>query len=128
MILLWYPHWTEDGSQSSVQAKLRKDLKKRPELMLRVETFLARLKQLKSLVPLEQTEDIAPLGGGLLEMRIPKTLRGGVVRIYFCYAAGDEQTIILLEAELKNERAPNKVDVARKRMRFYQEHTKRYMK
>jgi hypothetical protein len=64
-----------------------------------------------------KSDQIGQLGDGLYEMRIPKSKRGGVVRIYFCYSESNRQELILLDSELKHETAPSKLKIARKRLR-----------
>jgi len=39
----------------------------------------------------------------LYEFKIPRTRRGGVVRIYFAYSKNEENAIVLFTAELKKK-------------------------
>ena len=93
--------------------------------MLKVETFLLTVKALTDLQDLLKSGQIAALGDSLYEMRIPKTLKGGVVRIYFCHASENPQILFLLEAEFKHDKEAQKIPSARKRLTEYQEIEKR---
>jgi len=117
VILYWYPAAGEDANESPVWKRLKKDLSKHKELMLLVETFLDTVRRNGSLDLMLKSEQIGQLGDGLYEMRIPKSKRGGVVRIYFCYSESNRQELILLDSELKHETAPSKLKIARKRLR-----------
>ena len=125
MRLLWYPEYSPDNSSSSVWKSLRKDLAKRHDLMLLVEAFLKKLAPIKDLAELQKSEEIFPVGEGLWEMRIPKTRKGGVVRIYFCYKPDCPETLVLLEAELKHDKAGSGIPSARQRQTQYYEKLKR---
>ena len=54
-------------------------------------------------------------------MRIPPTRKGGVFRIYFCYSKepNEKDTLILLAAELKHEKEPQKLNTARSNLKNY---------
>lgn len=119
MRILWYPNFGEDSESSPVQNRLRKDLKKRHDLMLRVETFLKKVRTLAELSALENSGEVEALGDGLFEMKIPKTASGGVVRLYFCYAESDAGTIVLLEFELKHNKEAMRISEARRRRNEY---------
>lgn len=119
MKLIWYPAFLESDEGASVKAFIRKDLAKHQDLRLRVEAFLAQLKDLQDPQPLFNTEQLAPVRDGLFEMRIPKRRRGGVVRIYYCFDNDDRKTWVLLDAELKHETAPARTDTALQRMALY---------
>lgn len=119
MRILWYPYLGDDNQDSPVQNRLRKDLKKRYDLMLRVETFLKKVRTLAELSALEFSGEVEALGDGLFEMKIPKTASGGVVRLYFCYAEKQADTLILLEAELKHAKRPKQINNARHRRTEY---------
>lgn len=121
MRVLWYPDGAEVGESSPVWNTLKRDLKKRQDLMLKVETFLRRVRGLTDLEPLLKSEEIWALGDGLWEMRIPKTASGGVVRIYFCKDQAKPANLILLDAELKHKKAPARRDTAHKRMNEYRQ-------
>ena len=119
MKLIWYPDFLESFEGASVQAFISKELAKYPDLRLRVETFLKKLQALQDPQPLFNSEQLAPLGAGLFEMRVPKRRRGGVVRIYYCVGKDDLKTWVLLDAELKHETAPGRTETALKRMAIY---------
>jgi hypothetical protein len=117
--LIWYPDFLESNEGASVKAFIRKELAQYPDLRLRVEAFLEKLKVLLDPQPLFKSEHLAPLGNGLFEMRIPKRRRGGVVRIYYCVGKDDQKTWVLLDAELKHETAPGRTGTAHRRMAIY---------
>lgn len=112
MILKWYPSYLENDPDSDVRSFIRKDLAKYRELQVLVESFLGRVMEVSDLQPFFDSKQIAPLGADLFEMRIPKTRRGGVVRIYFCRHPGNKRELILLDAELKHEKAPARTATA----------------
>lgn len=78
MNVLWYRDYTGHNDDSVVWRTLKSALKKHPDVMLRVEVFLKRVQELDSLDAQERSGEIASLGGGLAEMRIPKTRQCGV--------------------------------------------------
>jgi len=116
----WYPQFLDPEAPAKVQRFIEKDLKKYPDLQLRVRAFLVSVKKVDALEIYYTSVEIVKLGGGLLEMRIPPKRRGGVVRIYFCLNPEDSQELILLDAELKHETEPDRTDIAKKRLQEYQ--------
>lgn len=124
MKLIWYPSCLESDEDASVKAFIHKDLAKFPELRLRTQTFLDKLKIVQDLQTLFNSEQLAPLSDGLFEMRIPKRRRGGVVRIYYCVGGNDSNILVLLDAELKHETAPSRTETAYRRMATYIKSTK----
>ncbi|MEI6389316.1 MAG: hypothetical protein WCQ50_22135 [Spirochaetota bacterium] len=125
MKLLWYPDYGDTRDASSVYRNLAKDLAREKILLVQVEAFLERVESLADLGQMAQSEQVAPLGNGLHEMRIPKVRTGGVVRIYFCHAIADHQTLVLLEAEFKHTKAAQKRPSAERRLSEYREREKR---
>jgi putative component of toxin-antitoxin plasmid stabilization module len=117
--LEYYPEDAEPNCEGYVKEFLRKDLKKRRDLRSRVESFFAKLETMKDLGPLFRSGQLASLGDGLYEMRIPPVAHGGVVRIYYCECPNDSLRMMLLDAELKHEKAASRHDAARKRMVRY---------
>jgi len=98
--------------------------KQRNDLFLRVKSFLEKLKKEKDItnyLKIQQMEKFTGDKEGLYEMRIPKQARGGVVRIYFCFSETEENTIILLDLELKHKKKPMRLDVAHTKMLRYKE-------
>lgn len=102
-----------------------KDLSKyRPDLYLRVKSFLSVLKNVTDITPYLQNEQIYKFTqkyDGLYEMRIPKQGKGGVFRIYFCFSTLSLQTLILLCAELKHKKKTMKLDSALTKLKQYKD-------
>jgi hypothetical protein len=120
MKLMFYPEQLDSKKEGLVQEFIRKVLKKHNDLRLRVEKFFEKVRESKSLDPFYKDDTIAPLRG-ILEMRIPKTRSGGVVRIYFCKHPKIMDLLVLLDAELKKDTEPSKVDRALERLSIFQE-------
>jgi len=117
---MWYPIFLDPEASPKVQTFLTKDLKKYPDLVLRVRTFLKAVEKVSTLLPYYKSEEMKKIEGDLHEMRIPQRRRGGVVRIYFCVNPHDSQELILLDAELKHETEPGRIQTALQRLRQYQ--------
>lgn len=102
-----------------------KDLSRhRPDLYLRVKSFLKVLSAVMDLSPFLLNEQIYKFPkeyDGLYEMRIPKQAKGGVFRIYFCTAINEISTLILLCAELKHKKEPMKLGTAFAKLKQYRE-------
>lgn len=102
-----------------------KDLSRhRPDLYLRVKSFLKVLSTVMDLSPFLLNEQIYKFPkeyDGLYEMRIPKQAKGGVFRIYFCMAINEISTLILLCAELKHKKEPMKLGTAFTKLKQYRE-------
>lgn len=128
MRLTWYPQHLDPSASAKVKEFFTKELKKHADLRERVGSFLENIAKVNDLQLLFEAEKIAPLSGGLYEMRIPPRRRGGVVRIYYCHDPVDYQTLYLLDAELKHETAPGRTDTAKKRMNEYFEYRRRNLK
>ena len=63
--------------------------KRRPDLYLRVKSFLMALLNVVDILPYLKNEQIYKFQKdkeGLYEMRIPKQAHAGVFRIYFCFS------------------------------------------
>ena len=69
------------------------------------------------------------IGDGIIEMRIPKTDKRGVFRIYYCNSELkiENNASILLEAEYKDE-DPKKIELAKSKKSEYLEEIKRRRK
>lgn len=96
----------------------------RPDLYLRVKSFLKVLSAVMDLSPFLLNEQIYKFPkeyDGLYEMRIPKQAKGGVFRIYFCMAINEISTLILLCAELKHKKEPMKLGTAFTKLKQYRE-------
>ena len=98
--------------------------KRRPDLYLRVKSFLLNLLAVTDLLPYLKNGQIYKFPAdkdGIYEMRIPKQARGGVFRIYFCRSINDLQMLILLCAELKHKKEPMKISNAIEKMKQYKD-------
>lgn len=98
--------------------------RRRPDLYLRVKSFLKVLSAVMDLSPFLLNEQIYKFPreyGGLYEMRIPKQAKGGVFRIYFCMAINEISTLILLCAEMKHKKEPMKLATAFTKLKQYRE-------
>lgn len=98
--------------------------KRRPDLYLRVKSFLLNLLTVTDLLPFLKNGQIYKFPAdkdGLYEMRIPKQAHGGVFRIYFCRSITELQMLILLCAELKHKKEPMKLSNATEKMKQYRE-------
>ena len=119
------PENTEPKDEIGDVGKELEDLsKRRPDLYLRVKSFLLMLKRVLDLTPYLQNSQIYRFPkeyDGLYEMRIPKQARGGVFRIYFCMSLRELNTLILLCAELKHKKEPMKLATAFSKLKQYRE-------
>ena len=126
MKLLFYPD-PEEYSQNislekpvgAVRKEIIKLVPKHKDLYLLVKDYLNKLVGITDLSLEYQREILFDLGCGLHEMRIPKIRRGGVFRIYFCYAVSNLGVLILLDAELKHDTKPKKTSSARDKLEDY---------
>lgn len=118
MNILWYRDYTDHQDDSVVWRTLKSALKKHPDVMARVEVFLKNVQAAETLTALEKSREVEHMGEKLHEMRIPKTRKGGVARIYFAYA-NEPNTIVILDAEFKHERQANKTESARQRLKAF---------
>lgn len=132
MKFITYPYSTpfdpDETEPKNLVGDVEKELsdlsKQRNDLYLRVKSFLGKLKKVKDITNYLKNQQIEKFSGdkeGLYEMRIPKQARGGVVRIYFCFSVTEENTIILLDLELKHKKKPMRLDVAHTKMLRYKE-------
>lgn len=126
MIFLFYPDPTECSQSVPLEkptGPVRKEIisltPKHKDLYLLVKDYLNKLLAMTDLSQEYQREVLFDLGGGLHEMRIPKTRRGGVFRIYFCYATDNPGILVLLDAELKHQKEPKKISSAQGKMEDY---------
>ncbi|SMP57642.1 hypothetical protein [Fibrobacter sp. UWB10] len=98
--------------------------KRRPDLYLRVKSFLMALLNVVDILPYLKNEQMYKFQKdkeGLYEMRIPKQAHAGVFRIYFCFSITELQTLILLCAELKHKKEPMKLGNAVEKLKQYKE-------
>lgn len=98
-------------------------------LYLKVVDFLDKLSVEDDLTDYFKLELLSGLGDGLNEMRIPKTDRRGVFRIYYCDSELERENgaSILLDAEYKDGE-PKKIETGRARRREYLEEIKKERK
>lgn len=98
-------------------------LEKQIKLYVIVKEFLIELEKVTDLSIYYKSERLRDLGDGLHEMRIPKKRRGGVFRLYFCYHNLDVKSdvLILLDAELKHKKKPQRMDIARDKLKEYKD-------
>jgi hypothetical protein len=94
--------------------------KKHKDLYTLVKDFLEKLLKSSDLSVYYRIEWLYDLGDGLHEMRIPKTRRGGVFRIYFGYARNRPDVLVLFDAELKHKPEPDRISSARKKLQDYE--------
>ncbi len=123
----WYPEPLTEDETPSVKEFIQKVLntKKKRRYFLLVNEFLKKLSECDSIDPYVKCQMILPLKKGLYEMRIPKTRKEGVVRIYFQFHPYLKTTLVLLDAEFKKEKEPSRLDCALGRMKQYNEYAKR---
>lgn len=119
MNILWYPDFKKKRAALGIKNFISKDLVKHKDLPLLVELFFMKLEAMKDPGDLFISGQLAFLREGLCEMRIPKQRRGGVVRIYFCFSRVEKATIVILDAELKHEKSPSRMETALVRMTKY---------
>ena len=98
-------------------------------LYLKVIDFLDKLADEDDLSEYFDLERLNGIGDGITEMRIPKTDRRGVFRIYYCDSElkREDGASILLEAEYKDSE-PVKISSAKSRKREYLEEIKKERK
>ena len=98
-------------------------------LYLKVVDFLDKLSDEEDLETYFKLELLRGIGDGIIEMRIPKTDKRGVFRIYYCNSELkiENNASILLEAEYKDE-DPKKIELAKSKKSEYLEEIKRRRK
>lgn len=98
-------------------------------LYLKVVDFLDKLADEDDLSAYFNQDLLKGIGDGLIEMRIPKTDKKGVFRIYYCNSELKREcgASVLLEAEYKHG-DPMKIESARKRKSEYLEKIKKEKK
>lgn len=128
MLFMFYPDTTEFSEvnldeipKGNIAKEIVNLSKKHRGLYLSVKVFLEKIKEADDLSVYFSTGTLLSLKEGLYEMRIPPQQRGGVFRIYYCYKELKESSkvLILLDAELKNEKEANRIEIARKKVTRY---------
>ena len=124
-----YIEYKDEGGY--VSTEINNLLKKRKYnwLYLKVVDFLDKLAEDDDLSAYFNLELLKAIGDGLIEMRIPKTDKKGVFRIYYCNSELKREcgASVLLEAEYKHG-DPMKIESARKRKSEYLEKIKKEKK
>ncbi len=124
-----YIEYKDEGGY--VSTEINNLLKKRKYnwLYLKVVDFLDKLAEDDDLSAYFNLELLKAIGDGLIEMRIPKTDKKGVFRIYYCNSELKREcgASVLLEAEYKHG-DPMKIGAARKRKSEYLEKIKKERK
>ena len=108
--------------KGAVARELERLEEKHKDLALKVWDFLKRtIGSADELQVYYNDGHLFNLTGGLHEMRIPKTRKGGVFRIYFCFKDFKESSgvLVLLDAELKHKREAMRINSAREKLRQY---------
>lgn len=125
IFVITIPKNTEPKDEAGDVGKELEALSKhRPDLYLRVKSFLLMLRNVLDITPYLQNNQIYRFPkeyDGLYEMRIPKQARGGVFRIYFCMSLHKLNTLILLCAELKHKKELMKLAAAFCKLKQYRE-------
>lgn len=95
----------------------------------KVVDFLDKLANEDDLSAYFDTEKLKYLGDSIIEMRIPKTDKKGVFRIYYCDSELKSEcgASILLDAEFKTGE-PRKIESAKSKQKQYTETIKRRIK
>lgn len=117
--VLWYPERVAGKRGGYVGEFLDKSGRRRPDLVALVNAFLLKLTQMDNLDGLFLTQQLKPLGQNLIEMRIPKQLRSGVVRVYFCWSRSVKNCAVLLAGEIKQDKESEMIGVAQSRLKDY---------
>lgn len=95
----------------------------------KVVDFLDKLAEEEDLSAYFDIGSLKGIGDSIVEMRIPKTDKKGVFRIYYCNSMlkSEYGASILLEAEFKTGK-PHKIESAKTRQKEYTEKAKRRKK
>ncbi len=124
-----YIEYKDEGGYVSTEIENLYKKRKNNWLYLKVVDFLDKLADEDDLSAYFNLQLLESIGDGLIEMRIPKTDKRGVFRIYYCNSELDRDcgASVLLEAEYKHG-DPMKIESARKRKKEYVEKTKKEKK
>lgn len=124
MEILSYPiDCVDGGTRNLLDEFIKGELKKNPILLKKVDAFLKRVQESKSLQPffdsklIDSLEQVKINNGKattkLYEMRIPPERRGGVVRLYFIMQ-GDK--ILIIDGEIKKRTKSKIIDSVKKKI------------
>ncbi|MGC9384405.1 MAG: hypothetical protein ACP5D6_07390 [Kosmotogaceae bacterium] len=117
MKIVFYPEPLQNEGKKHVKSFLNELKNKHPDLHKKVDFEFKKIIKGKYFIFKEMISNgvITNLGKGLYELRVPKRAKGGVVRIYFMFSPMERETLILLDAELKKQKAAS-IKTAIKRM------------
>jgi putative component of toxin-antitoxin plasmid stabilization module len=115
--IVYYPEPLQNEGKKHVKSFLNELKNKHPDLHKKVDFEFKKIIKGKYFIFKEMINNgvITNLGKGLYELRVPKRAKGGVVRIYFMFNPMERETLILLDAELKKQKAAS-TETALKRM------------
>ncbi len=126
MKILYYPEPRKNKSKIPVKGFLKELKNKNPNLHKKVDFELMKIQRGNYFIFKEMINNnvIVNLVKGLFELRVPKRAKGGVVRIYFMFSPWEKETLILLDAEFKKQKAAS-TKTALKRMNNIKKMTRR---
>ena len=122
----FYIEYKDEGGYVGAEISILAKKKKFFWIYAKVVDFLDKLANEDDLSVYFETEKLKNIGDNIIEMRIPKTDRRGVFRIYYCNSElkNEHGVSVLLEAEFKTG-SPRKIENAKSRQREYSEAIKR---
>lgn len=122
MTIIYYRFLNDLEGATGPIARFMKDLiKKRPDLATLVKSTLDEVNKSITLDLFFRQEIAAKVdhcSEPIYEFRIPKTRKGGVVRLYFGYQNNNNSIIHILAAELKNTKSPDANKIAQAISRY----------
>lgn len=125
MRIVEYPKELDPQKAGVWERFVRKNWRKYGKFIALFEEMCRRLEQDDSLFTCYiQSGHIKRLDKDLWEFRIPPAGKGGVLRVYFCFARLEEGKIVILDAEVK-KRTEGGLDNAKERLRAYYEWERR---
>ena len=121
MNVVFYPDKTDleiNVNKGPVVNKIKDITKNRPKLFALISRTMDDVKIHKNLDKYNSNEWVTPLKGikePIFEFRIPPRDKKGVIRLYFAYKKNNQNTIIILSAEIKQggKCEANKDDIKR---------------
>lgn len=121
MKIVEYPEELDPQSKGIWQKFCERNYLKYGKFLSQFERICARLVEDDSLFEYyAKSGHIKNLGDELWEFRIPPTGRGGVLRVYFCFAKSSQKKIVILDAEVK-KKSKGSLEKAKKRLKIYRE-------
>lgn len=124
-----YVEYKDEGGYVGAEISILAKKKRFFWIYAKVVDFLDKLSIEDNLSTYFETEKLKSIGDNVIEMRIPKTDRRGVFRIYYCNSELKKEygVSVLLEAEFKTG-IPCKIKSAKLRQSEYSESIKRRRK